>query len=324
MSIVGSNPTQLLNALATIGVIITFTLSATLIVRLDVFRPSRVVGPNRIDRTNAPWLIMSMAGGYVVWLGVQLAYYNAQGSRMVDPAGHFDVEKLTIKDWSFLATVPYLVGFAAMWTTDCLFGGFDLLRQLGFSLHKAFVGIGRGLVAAIVILPLTYLVVDYIEWLYKRIHFEHPKEHELLKVMRQSPSHASQLLFILSATLLAPLFEEFLFRGHLQTLLKRWFITSTTGDIVPLGSTDFPRGSTVILPDVPLRKAPVWQTWLAIVVTSILFALVHDRWMWPPIFFLSLGLGYCYERTGNLWANMVVHCLFNSVSTFTYLYISNT
>ena len=83
-----------------------------------------------------------------------------------------------------------------------------------------------------------------------------------------------------------------------------------------------PRLAKPVASSFPIRfpaRNPVWQTWLAIVITSLLFAAVHPLWMWPPIFFLSLGLGYCYERTGNLWTSITVHCLFNSVSTFLYL-----
>ena len=60
------------------------------------------------------------------------------------------------------------------------------------------------------------------------------------------------------------------------------------------------------------RPAGAGIRWLAIVITSVLFALVHGAlWMMPPIFFLSLCLGYVYERTANLWAPITVHLMFN-------------
>jgi membrane protease YdiL (CAAX protease family) len=34
---------------------------------------------------------------------------------------------------------------------------------------------------------------------------------------------------------------------------------------------------------------------------------------------LSLCLGYAYERTGNLWAVMTMHAMFNTTSTVLYL-----
>jgi membrane protease YdiL (CAAX protease family) len=58
-----------------------------------------------------------------------------------------------------------------------------------------------------------------------------------------------------------------------------------------------------------------WHGWLAILITSLAFALLHPAWSWPAIFVLAIGLGYLYERTGNLWAPITVHLLFNSLET---------
>lgn len=54
-----------------------------------------------------------------------------------------------------------------------------------------------------------------------------------------------------------------------------------------------------------------------IFLTSLLFALVHfPQWPAPlAIFFLSLGLGIVFERSGSLIAAMVMHALFNGLST---------
>jgi membrane protease YdiL (CAAX protease family) len=59
--------------------------------------------------------------------------------------------------------------------------------------------------------------------------------------------------------------------------------------------------------------------WAAVVVASLMFALVHETWMSPMILVLSLGLGYVYERTGNLWAPILVHAIFNTISTVVFL-----
>jgi len=61
-------------------------------------------------------------------------------------------------------------------------------------------------------------------------------------------------------------------------------------------------------------------SWMAIILASILFAYVHQRlWLMPPIFFLSICLGYVYERTNNLWAPIVIHTVFNGASTLLFL-----
>jgi membrane protease YdiL (CAAX protease family) len=55
------------------------------------------------------------------------------------------------------------------------------------------------------------------------------------------------------------------------------------------------------------------------VLTSALFAGVHAPWTWPPIFLLSLCLGWAYEQSGNLWASVAVHAAFNTISTIIFL-----
>src|SRR5688572_21206538 len=76
----------------------------------------------------------------------------------------------------------------------------------------------------------------------------------------------------------------------------------------------------------PVRASPhagAGARWLAIVVTSVLFALVHGAvWMMPPIFFFSLCLGYVYERTANLWAAIAVHLLFNLVNVALFVSVA--
>ena len=39
----------------------------------------------------------------------------------------------------------------------------------------------------------------------------------------------------------------------------------------------------------------------------------------PPIFILSMCLGYAYERTKNLWTSIIVHASFNAASVAMFL-----
>ncbi len=55
--------------------------------------------------------------------------------------------------------------------------------------------------------------------------------------------------------------------------------------------------------------------WLSIALASVVFAAMHWENTAPhavvALFVLSLGFGWCYERTGRLTASIVMHMLFN-------------
>ena len=55
-------------------------------------------------------------------------------------------------------------------------------------------------------------------------------------------------------------------------------------------------------------------------IVSALFAAMHIP-VWPspvPLFFLSLGLGVLYQRTGGLVAPIALHATFNGLATILF------
>ena len=91
---------------------------------------------------------------------------------------------------------------------------------------------------------------------------------------------ALRVTMILFAVVIAPLVEEYFFRGIMQAGLRNHIGPG-----------------------------------LAIVCIALLFSLLHgnvvDR---PALFAMSLLLGYIYERTGNLAAPVTMHALNNGAS----------
>lgn len=84
---------------------------------------------------------------------------------------------------------------------------------------------------------------------------------------------------LIVAVVLAPLVEEVVFRGMLLSSLR-----PRVGDLS------------------------------AIVVSSLVFAAVHVLpFAMPPIFLLSVGLGWLYVRTDSLWTPIAAHAVFNTV-----------
>jgi membrane protease YdiL (CAAX protease family) len=194
------------------------------------------------------------------------------------------------------------------------------LQRLGLSPAQFGPGLRTGLIGSAIMIPLVFLVAILTEFLWQLFHYDHPKEHDLLRLMGESPSTLVTTVLILSAIVIAPLWEEILFRGHLQTLI--------TYALARLLSDPRQRGFDVVSPvtaqaldhaTAPASDPAPWIRWVSITLTSLAFAVVHPAWTIPPIFFLSLCLGYAYERTGNLWTVMFMHAGFNTTSTLIYL-----
>ncbi|MBR6001700.1 MAG: CPBP family intramembrane metalloprotease [Bacteroidales bacterium] len=83
-----------------------------------------------------------------------------------------------------------------------------------------------------------------------------------------------------SVVIMAPLFEEWMFRGMILRGLLR-------------------------------KMHPVW----AIVISAFLFSLIHlNPWQGIPAFILGCVFGYVYWKTGNLWLTILMHATNNAIA----------
>jgi membrane protease YdiL (CAAX protease family) len=321
-------------------------VAVALAIRFGVFRRDSVVGPKRLPEQGGTGILAGiLILGFVIWLLSQWVYigykqiqWRQQGIE-VDPKAIMDA--LSPRDFAILSTVPPMVAFLVMVASGMTVGR-GWLDRLGFSLRKIPSGIASGIIGFLIIGPAILWTLIVLDKVYRLVHFEHPTEHVLLKSLGQAEDKLAAIFIALGASICAPLFEEFLFRGHVQTLIRQILMLLSAKRVpMPLGEgPPLPLiadlkvipGSGGIVPDGPMplayhRMEPAvislrpaaWHGWLAIFGTSLIFAMFHPAWMWPPIFVLSLGLGYVYERTGNLWAAITIHCLFNSMETVQYL-----
>ncbi len=101
-------------------------------------------------------------------------------------------------------------------------------------------------------------------------------------------SFSKYIISLIAIGLLPGLFEEICFRAGLQNILVRWF------------------------------KGP----WIAIIITSIIFSLVHASYYGFLVrFSLGVILGFIFYYSGSLWLSVLCHFLFNDVQvTFMYIY----
>jgi membrane protease YdiL (CAAX protease family) len=132
-----------------------------------------------------------------------------------------------------------------------------------------------GLISALILLFIAFNAI----WV---TVFEPGKE----KILQQLGSNESTLLLVLSAGLtcvIAPIAEEFLFRGFIFTALSRW------------------RGA------IP-----------AALITGVLFGAVHagsaPALDLVPLAALGFALCLLYRRTGSLYPGIVTHSLNNSIA----------
>ena len=321
---------------------------------LRLWRPARGPFPERVSWRVSAWpLVGAMGVGVFCWWTVSsafLTYKHAQLVARMGPDARMDLAMLSPRDMAFLATVPPLAAFALLVTADALLkrtGGYDV----GLGLRRVRPGIVYGLLGSVCVVPLLFGVMVLIEWAYRWLNYQHPDEHELLHALGKTRDLMVVVPLIAGAAIVAPLFEELLFRAHLQTILRRmfaWFAyealgqgrpapeavagpagVGVPGDPHPRPVADPAADATAEYPAAlpyaspgPAPEAvvfPAWTGWAAILLTSALFASVHAMWTWPPIFILSLCLGYAYERTGNLWVAILMHATFNTVSTLMFL-----
>ena len=111
----------------------------------------------------------------------------------------------------------------------------------------------------------------------------------LLEIVLNNRNHFSFLLLFITTTVLAPLFEEIIFRGVLLPILSRDF-----------------------------------GILLGIIISSFIFALAHlSISEIPPLFVLGLGLGFTRLISGRLISSVFMHSLWNGL-TFLNLFLLRT
>jgi membrane protease YdiL (CAAX protease family) len=158
-------------------------------------------------------------------------------------------------------------------------------RLKGFGLNPRTIGKDFG-IAAInylavwpVVMVMVILTIEagklFIDPDFK---MEQHREIEFLTKHQQLPLMISVLF---SAVIISPIFEEMIFRGLLQSMLRSF-----------------------------TKKA-----WLSIIITSVFFVSTHKNLEhWPALFVLSVGMGYSYEKSGSLFRPIFIHAFFNAVN----------
>jgi membrane protease YdiL (CAAX protease family) len=287
----------LIGELRAAGVVLSIAACGAL--AAGVFRSQKVCGPARtLEGQSAMPLGIVLLLALICFFVVQgvigeLCLWQIRLER--GPDAKVTSADFSAGDIALLNTMPGVVAIIALIAGDSLADRrWPAALGLSVGLARLRRGMVQGVVGTLIALPMVMGVGLLTEACYQLIGFEHPPEHELLRVMGESRNGLAAMAIVMGATIVAPLWEELFFRGHLQTLL----VGRLAGR------------------DAPVRPR---HAWLGLVAASVAFGAVHEAWTAPPIIALSICLGYAYERTGNLWVPITMHLLFNAVQTAMFL-----
>ena len=131
------------------------------------------------------------------------------------------------------------------------------------------------------LLPLMVAAAQASSWILEFVFGQEPELQQVAQVIAEGRLWL-RVAYALVAILLAPLFEEIMFRGLLfPYLVKQHGLV----------------GGTVLV--------------------ALIFAGLHFHLpSFVPLALLSAGLSLVYWRTGSLWVSMGMHAIFNAVSIF--------
>jgi len=220
-------------------------------------------------------------------------------------------------------------------------------RDFGLWLGELAADLKLGVIGFVMLAPPVYAIQGLLVYLWK------PSKHPLMEMFKSSPDAGFFAVLLLAASIIAPIFEEFVFRVLLQGFLEKLInfrghvlellIGRLPGGMLPAtappvaepavlipppdASTN-PYSPPAIVADVPavagIADDAAQQelcgagAWLPIAAASVIFALLHYSHGpdWVPLIALSFGMGYLYQRTHSLVPSLVVHTLLNSLSMF--------
>jgi membrane protease YdiL (CAAX protease family) len=271
-------PTDIPPVLMVVG-LIWLALAVPVGIACGVLRRRSIVGPERIGNGESGWTLVA-----IFFFGLCAALFLGSAVSLVLKSQKLD------GDWTPIVVNLALeaAGFVVLVVLSAKLRpqGID---RLGLLVRRLPRGVTLGLAAVFVLYPMVMTVSAITTSLLHWAGRPDPQPNEVLQLVDDSHQRGVVAVGILMAVVVAPFSEELVFRGFFQTMLGSLF-----GWIV--------------------RRTDAAPRWGAVIMTACCFAYVHKELAFmPPLFVLAVGLGYLYERTGNLWASIVAHSVFNGL-----------
>jgi len=193
---------------------------------------------------------------------------GVNGFKELDDLGSLVLSTMSFQGVTWILMFAFFRYHNVRWQDELGFNKPSLLRPL-------LLACGTVVVILLVAFPLQQLSIVLME----KVGWK-PEDEMAVSLLLNATSRAAGIYLGFFAVVLAPVAEEFIFRGVLFPYIKQ------------LG---FPK--------------------LAWIGLSLVFALIHgDAAIFIPLFALSLALTYLYEKTDCLLAPIFAHALFNAVN----------
>jgi uncharacterized protein len=209
-------------------------------------------------------LVLAAVGGLIVDLPLTLLFGVSITSSHTPPG--IELADTIVQDVAFVLAAVY-----------CAHIGGRLVRAWQFGLRPPGVG-WKSAIGYVVLLTVLFLILSAI-W----ATVFNPKPEELLNKLGANETTSLLLLSAALTCVIAPICEEFLFRGYVFTALRSWC-----------------------------------GTWPAAVITGVVFGLVHfgsaPALDLVPLAGLGFGLCLLYRHTGSLYPCIAAHSLNNSLA----------
>ena len=125
--------------------------------------------------------------------------------------------------------------------------------------------------------------------------------HDALESITQYSQLPVRISIVVVAVVAAPVVEELIFRGMLQTMIRSYLAA---------------RRSPLVAQGMGHEEGAAERSgaWPAIIISSALFASIHAiPAHWPTLFILGVCLGYSYEKSGSLLRPLFIHSFFNAI-----------
>lgn len=259
-------------------------VSVVCLIGFDLARPGSLARAAARSVAGAPAIVW-FGAAVVSMLSMQLA-----ASAVVSLPVGVSMPLDSPKDHAIVGGAGFIVGTL----TAALFAALFARAEPGSGMLATWRCIAQGLAVFLLTLPLVTLVGIAGKEIHLAIWPDalvEPVSHATLRMFRDNLNDPWTWAMIAVPVLLAPIFEELVYRGMLQSAFVRAFS----------------------------------RPWIAILATSVVFAIMHHGTGMPwyallSIFTLSVGLGVAFERTGRIGVPIVAHALFNAANvTLTFL-----